>query len=120
MTELVTVELTQLHFFAYHGLYAEERKTGNEFEINIAVSYAPVSGVITDIQETVNYVKLYELVKTEMQKPRDLLETLAIEITDFIHASFKGIKKIEVGVRKLYPPMPAFTGSAGIKYTKEY
>ncbi len=120
MAELITVELKQLHFFAYHGLYAEERKTGNEFEVNLFVSYLPASGMITGISDTVNYVQLYELLKSEMQKPRDLLETFVMEVSEIIHLSFPKIKKIEMAVTKLHPPIPGFTGTVGVKYCKDY
>ncbi len=93
MPGLLTIELKQLHFFANHGLYAEERKTGNEFEVNLIVSYQPTSGTITDISDTVNYVQLYDLLKAEMQKPRHLLETFVMEVTELIHAAFPQIKE---------------------------
>ena len=37
----ITIELKGLRFFAYHGLYAEEQKTGNEFEIDLFVTHQP-------------------------------------------------------------------------------
>ena len=120
MAALITVELKKLHFFAYHGLYAEERKTGHEFEVNLFVSYLPVSGTITGISDTVNYVELYELLKSEMQKPRELLETFVMEVSEIIHLSFSQIKKIEIAVTKLHPPITGFTGTVGVKYSKEY
>ncbi len=120
MSGLLTIELKQLRFFAKHGLYAEERKTGNEFEVNLAISYQPNSGTITDLSDTVNYVQLYDLLKTEMQKPRNLLETFAMEVTELMHSSFPGIKKVEISITKLHPPIPKFTGTVGVKYSKEY
>ena len=120
MTGLITIELKQLRFLAYHGLYAEERKTGNEFEINLAVSYQPFSGTITGISDTVNYSELYRLLKSEMQKPRHLLETLVMEVAEVIHVSFLQIKKIEISITKLHVPIAKFTGTAGVKYQIEY
>ncbi len=118
MTDLITIELKGLHFFAYHGLYAEERKTGNEFEVNLIVSYQPSSGTITGISDTVHYVQLYDLLKIEMQKPRDLLETFVMEVAEIIHLSFSQIKQIEITVSKLLPPIPNFTGTVGVKFSK--
>jgi dihydroneopterin aldolase len=117
---VITIELKQLRFLAYHGLYAEERKTGNEFEIDLFVSYQPSSGTITGISDTVNYSELYALLKTEMQKPRDLLETLVMELAEVIHVSFPQIKKIEISITKLHMPIAKFTGTAGVRYLKEY
>lgn len=120
MTGLITIELKQLRFLAYHGLYAGERKTGNEFEINLSVSYQPSSGTIMGILDTVNYSALYTLLKTEMQKPRHLLETLVMELTEVIHGSFPQVKKIEISITKLHVPIAKFTGTAGVRYQKEY
>ena len=120
MPGLLTIELKQLHFFAHHGLYAEERKTGNEFEVNLIVSYQPSSGTITDISDTVNYVQLYDLLKVEMQKPRHLLETFVMGVTELIHVAFPQIKKVKISITKLHPPIAKFTGTVGVNYTKEY
>ena len=120
MPGLLTIELKQLRFFAKHGLYAEERKTGNEFEVTLIISYQPISGTITDLSDTVNYVQLYDLLKTEMQKPRNLLETFAMEVTELMHSSFPEIKRIEISITKLHPPIAKFTGTIGVKYSKEY
>jgi dihydroneopterin aldolase len=120
MPDLLTIELKQLLFFANHGLFAEERKTGNEFEVNLLVSYQPSSGTITDISDTVNYVQLYNLLKTEMQKPRNLLETFVMEVTELIHSSFQKIRKVEISITKLHPPIAKFTGTVGVTYSKEY
>ncbi|MDZ4795169.1 MAG: dihydroneopterin aldolase [Bacteroidota bacterium] len=120
MTDLMTIELKGLHFFAFHGIYAEERKTGNKFEVNLVVSYLPAAGIITDISDTVNYVRLYDLMKAEMQEPRELLETFVMEVTELIHLSFPHIKKIEIAITKLHPPIPVFTGTVGVKYSRDF
>src|SRR5258705_11880685 len=96
MNGWVTVELRQLHFFAYHGLFPEEQKTGNDFEVNLSVSYEPVGGVISGIGDTINYVELYDLVKVEMQRTTPLIETLAMRITTLIHEKFPHVKKTEI------------------------
>src|SRR5262245_39413521 len=120
MIGLITIELKQLRFFAFHGLYTGEKRTGNEFELNVTVAYAPVSGTITSIDDTINYASIYELVKKEMQQPRELLETLAMEIAEQLHFTFRLIKKVGVSVTKLQPPMPSFTGHVTVTYSKQF
>ena len=39
MAGWMTIELKGLRFFAEHGMYVEERKVGNQFEIDLEVSY---------------------------------------------------------------------------------
>ncbi len=120
MDGLMTIELKNLRFHAFHGLYIEETKTGNEFEVNLAVSFLPASGTITGITDTVNYGELYQLLKTEMQKPRQLLETLAMELSELIHAAYPRVIKIEISITKLHIPVTKFTGSAGVKFVREF
>jgi len=116
----ITIELKNLLFFAYHGLYAEEKKTGNQFEVILTVDFIPGTDIITDMTSTVNYEQLYALLKAEMQKPRDLLETLIMEVAEHIHLSFPQITKVEISITKLQPPIVGFTGTVGVKYCKVY
>ncbi len=119
MNGWLTIELKQLRFFGYHGLYPEEKKTGNEFEVNLDVSYPPPEKV-TAPEETIDYVKLYQLLQEEMKNPRELLETLVTEIAQSIHQAFPRIKKIDIGITKLQAPITGFRGRVGVRYVKEF
>jgi 7,8-dihydroneopterin aldolase/epimerase/oxygenase len=120
MTNTITISLSHLRFFAYHGLYAEERKVGNEFEVNLSVSYTATETVIAELDHSINYVKLQELVKAEMQQHRDLLETFVMELAEKIHVAFPIVKKVEIAIDKLHPPIAKFSGNVSVKFTKEY
>ena len=74
---MLTLELTNLRFFAFHGLYEEEKKIGGEFAVNVFVTYLPVTFPVTDINETIDYTAIYQLIKEKMQRREDLLETVA-------------------------------------------
>ena len=119
MNNHLAISLNKLRFFAYHGLYAEEKKIGAEYEVNLSVSFEPVDK-ITALEETVNYQKLYSLLKAEMKEPRELLETLVIEVAQAIHLLFPIIKKVEISITKLQVPISGFTGNVAAKYCKEY
>lgn len=119
MNNHLAIYLNKLRFRAYHGLYAEERKTGNEFEVDLAVSIDTVA-TITDLSETINYASLYQLLKTEMQKRRDILETFVMEVAGIIHATFPNVKRVEITITKLQAPIEKFSGTVGVKYCKEY
>ena len=120
MPGTITIELKKLRFFAYHGLYPEERKTGNEFEVNLSVSFSTDEAIITKLDASINYEKLYELVKAEMKEHRDLMETFVMELSEKIHAAFITVKKVEISICKVHPAIAGFTGSVGVKYSKDY
>jgi dihydroneopterin aldolase len=116
---MFTVELKNIRFHAYHGLYAEERKSGSDYELNLSVSWEETK-LISDLSQTVNYVRLHELVKHEMKTPRQLLETFLMEIADRIHAEFPLVKEINMSLAKLNPPIVNFIGSTSVTYRKQY
>jgi 7,8-dihydroneopterin aldolase/epimerase/oxygenase len=120
MAGLMTIELRQLRFFGHHGLYKEERKTGNEFEVNVTVSYTTGPEIITDLSSTINYAVLFETVRKRMKQPTDLLETLVMQVAEDIHTNFPQVKEVVVSVLKLHPPVNKFTGSVGVTCRKDY
>jgi 7,8-dihydroneopterin aldolase/epimerase/oxygenase len=119
MTNQITICLNKVRFRAFHGLYAEERRTGNEFEVDLAVSI-DASATITDLSATINYASLYQLLKNEMEKRRDILETFVMEVAGIIHKTFAGVKKVEISITKLQAPIEKFSGTVGVKYSREY
>jgi 7,8-dihydroneopterin aldolase/epimerase/oxygenase len=117
---LVTVELNAATFFAFHGLYEEEKKTGGEFEVNLGVNYFTGIAVIDNIEQTINYVKLYELVKQQMQVPTGLLETVAMKIAEKIKETFTQVNEIVIKIEKKHPPIHNFSGSLSVTYRKQF
>lgn len=116
----MTVELRGLRFFGEHGMYAEEKKVGNEFEVDVLISYQTPDTPILAIQDTVNYVEVYRIIEKELGSRKQLLETCAMRICDDLLPVFPQIKKAEVRIKKMTPPITNFTGSVGVNYTREY
>jgi len=117
---MVTIKLKQLRFFAHHGLYEEERKVSNEFIVDLEVAFESSVAVIKKMNETINYIKLYELVKGHMLQSTDLIETLAMKISNNIHESYPRVKKVSISITKKYPPVINFSGNVAVNYVKEY
>ncbi|MDO8997353.1 MAG: dihydroneopterin aldolase [Sediminibacterium sp.] len=109
-----SIHLTDLRFFAYHGLYKEEQVLGNEFAINIEVGFTPSEFPIVHIADTINYALVYELVKKRMQIATPLLETIASDIANEILAQFSLSDYVHISINKLKPPIAQFVGSLGV------
>lgn len=120
MTGLLTISLKNVRFRAYHGLHPEERKKGNDFVVNMQVGFLPVSGTILSLDDTIDYAVLFEIINATMQQPVDLLETLVQTITHNVSKQFPQVKRIDVSVEKLNPPIDKFSGSAEVKYSKDF
>lgn len=116
----ITIELKELYFFSFHGMYEEERKVGAEFIVDLVVKYVVSKNIISKISETINYEELYEIVKTEMSKPRNLLETIAQTTAEKIHLAFPQSKEIEIRIEKKNPPINNFSGNVAVKYSTQF
>ena len=102
---LITVE--GLRVFAYHGHLPEEAILGGHFIVNVWVT-ADTSEVETsdDLNDTVDYVKIIEIVKEQMAIRSDMIEVPAKRIVDAI-LSINRVQKVKVEVEKIQPPIDA-------------
>ncbi|MEQ8362736.1 MAG: dihydroneopterin aldolase [Cyclobacteriaceae bacterium] len=100
------VVLEGLEFHAYHGIYPEERSSGNKFEVDISVDTSfDESALHDDLSGTINYEEIYSIVKKEMETPSKLLEPVAHSIAQKILDSFSTASKAEVTISKFNPPI---------------
>ncbi|MBY0425614.1 MAG: dihydroneopterin aldolase [Cytophagales bacterium] len=108
--------LEGLEFFAYHGVSEAERQTGNKYIVDIKIISDFEQAAASDsIRNTIDYQKLYLLVKAEIEKPTKLLETIAKRVSDKVHENFK-VNAVEVSVSKLNPPIGGICTRAKVIY----
>lgn len=103
---MVTITLTGLEFYAYHGYYEEEQRIGGHYLVDVQFS-APAAKAIQedDLNGTINYATVYTLVAEEMKIPSRMLEHLAGRIVSTIERSFPGTRQLSVTIHKLNPPL---------------
>ncbi len=100
------IELEEMEFYAYHGCFREENVVGNRFLVNISIKTDMTRAMQTDnIEDALNYVKVYELAKTEIQQTSNLLEHVTARIIDALYRHFPQIEWTRVKVSKMNPPM---------------
>jgi dihydroneopterin aldolase len=115
-----TIELRDLQFYSFHGLYEEEKKAGGEFVVDVWAKFPAEDHILNSINETVNYAALFAIVKDEMSQPRELLETIAQSIAEKIYAKYGVIKEVEIRIEKKKAPIVGLNGSVAAKYRKVY
>jgi 7,8-dihydroneopterin aldolase/epimerase/oxygenase len=119
MKNLMTIEVKGFRLFAAHGLHDEEAMTGNEFEVNASVSFIPTD-TITSISGTIDYTRISNLIKEEMKKRKQLLETVAQEIASKLKQAFPQIVNLSISIKKLTPPIANFNGTVGVTYSRDF
>jgi dihydroneopterin aldolase len=116
---LYTIHLHQLEFFAFHGLYEEERVVGNKFVVSVDVDFES-NHIITSISDTIDYTLIYEIIKKRMVIPTGLIEIVAEDIISGIHEKFGQVKQIKISIQKSNPPIISFKGNVGLSLQKNF
>jgi 7,8-dihydroneopterin aldolase/epimerase/oxygenase len=116
---MFTIYLNNLIFHSFHGVHEEERILGAEFTVNAELSFKE-SNVITALDQTIDYVKVYALIKQQMSVPTALLETVAQGLADNIYAIDNRIASININIKKTNPPIENFQGSVGVSFKKDF
>ena len=73
---MVTIEVVRLSVHAFHGVGEQERVVGNDFEVSVSLDYPPAEkAVVTDdLDSTLDYGELIEIIRNVMAIPSRLLE----------------------------------------------
>jgi dihydroneopterin aldolase len=112
------ISLTNLEFFGYHGLYEEEKKIGNTFFVDVHVELLSKDTIIDHINQTIDYVDVYHLVRSVMLVPTPLLETLVGTIAHQIVEKFPMAIKVQVAITKQKLPIAHFEGNTTVSIEK--
>lgn len=100
------IELEEMEIYAYHGCFREEQVVGNHFLVNVALKTdMEKPGHSDKIDDALNYVRVYDLVKAELQQTSNLLEHVTTRVIDSLYQHFPQIQWTRVKISKLNPPV---------------
>jgi 7,8-dihydroneopterin aldolase/epimerase/oxygenase len=117
---MVTVELQNMLLQGHHGVYEEERRLANTFEVNLSVLYNEKGAKLQKLQDTVDYEILFSIVKEKMDKPGQLLEQIGQEVIHAIRKKYSFVREISISIYKLQVPIESFQGRAGVTLRRKY
>lgn len=114
-----SIKLSNVRFFSYHGVMPQEKVVGNEFEIDLEIFFPALEGMQSgDLDQTINYALVYDLLKEEMNVPCELLEHVCYRILQKLRLEFPQITKAIILITKLMPPIQGFQGK-GVSFSAE-
>lgn len=109
-----TVALRDVKCYAFHGYYPEEQLTGIYFSVDVVVTFTPNTDT-ENLERTVNYEILNNIILDEMKNTRKMLETVVKSILDRVVTNYPFVHTAEVGIKKLNPPMPGEIGHSFVQ-----
>ncbi|MBR5499657.1 MAG: dihydroneopterin aldolase [Bacteroidales bacterium] len=106
MKNIGVIELEGMEFKAYHGVLEQEKVRGNEFVVDFRGELDLSAAAESDnLNDTLNYADIYEIVAYEMSIPSELLENVAGRILKAIEKQFPQLVSFSVRVSKKRPPV---------------
>ena len=114
------IELKNLVFFAHHGVFEEEAKLGQRFNIDVLLTLRNGLEFEADnTKQTVNYVEVHELVKEIVENRRfNLIERLAELIGSEIIQRFDKVTEVTIKVRKPSVPVDCICDYFAVEVTQ--
>ncbi len=117
---MITVELQNLILHGYHGVFEEEKKVMNTFEVSLSVKYDEKKSDFNSLEDTISYVDLYEIVKQKIKVPVFLLEKLCQGIIRKIKHQYPSVREVNISIYKLQAPIENFQGKVGVTMRKKF
>ena len=115
-----TITLDSLRFYAYHGAEPQEAIVGAWYTVDITIKADATDAVLNDnLSGTINYAKVAEIIKQQMQIRSALLEHVAGRIVNALLTEFPAINSLTVKVCKENPPVCAPCAASGFTLTVE-
>lgn len=110
------ISLNKVRFHARHGVLEQERATGGEFVVSVRAKYLFENALRSDnVDDTVNYAEMFEIINKEMQTPSCLLEHVAGRIGKSIFMRLPMIESLDIIVEKINPPIGADADSSSVE-----
>ncbi len=100
------IAIEGMDFYAFHGCFSEEQAIGTHFRVDVWLETDTAKAQLSDnIDDTVNYLNVYQTVKEQMMQPSHLLEHVADRIGRSLLSEFPPIEQVRVKVTKMNPPL---------------
>ena len=99
--------IRELELFGFHGVFEEEKRLGQKFILSLELDLDLKSaGKTGDLTKSVHYGELCEKVDKEfVRESYELIETVALNLADFILNEYKIINGVKVFLKKPWAPV---------------
>ncbi len=100
------IEVEGIRLYGYHGCLDEEGKIGTEYNAHVTVWGDLSKAAASDnLNDTLDYVIINRIVAREVATRSKLIETVAQRIIDALFGEMTNVRKAQVKLSKLYPPI---------------
>jgi len=115
-----TMKLERIQLYGRHGVYPEENRLGQRFYVSLELKLdLSKAGKTDDLEQTVNYAEVYELVKGVVEgETFKLIEALAETLATRLLDAYAKIHEVTVRVLKPHPPFDIVFDGVTVELTR--
>lgn len=115
------IYLENLEFFAYHGVFEDEKRNGQTFYVSAVLELdLSEAGSTDDLDTTVNYGEVYDIIAdTTLNNKFDLIEKLSLTIIERLLSTFERVQAVTVRVDKPKAPGTTCLFPAAVELRRE-
>jgi dihydroneopterin aldolase len=114
--ESYKIELSNMRFYAYHGVLPQENVVGAWYIVDFTVTVDNVDSISSDnLDSTINYAAIYDVVREEMKINSKLLEHVCGRILGRLFERFSSIVAAEISLKKETPPLGGDALSSAVR-----
>ena len=100
------IDVSGVKCYAYHGCLHEETKIGCQYVVDVSLwtDFSEASKN-DDLNKTIDYVVVNHIIKSEMAKPKKLIEAVGENIITLFYSTFSTLEKTSITIKKINPPI---------------
>lgn len=114
------IKIENLKVFAYHGVFEEEKRNGQDFYVNARlVSDLKKAGMTDNLYDSTHYGEVCRQIEKSLTKESyDLIERAAEKTIEDILIHFPLIQEVTLELRKPHAPIPMEFESVSVEITR--
>jgi len=101
------IHLKGMEFKSHIGVYDFEQQYGNNFLVDVVVESDRVEGNTDNIEDTLDYTEIYQIVSDVMHQRGNLIEHAAKKILERLKEEKLSGDYTSVSISKIHPPLGA-------------
>lgn len=115
MKQLSKIIVNGLRLRGYHGVLDQEHRCGNHFVFDLSIEYDfHIAAMRDDIDATINYAEVVEIIESVNAIPSRLLENVAYRLNQSLRERWPDIGRLDMKISKPNPPIGADLGEVAV------
>lgn len=115
------IKLKNLSFYGYHGLFPEENRLGQRFEVDVELFLSlKKAGQTDNMKHSIDYGMVHDIVKQIVTgEPKNLIEAVAESIATELLQRFPALTACVIEVIKPHPPIEGHYDAVSVRIKRE-